>query len=99
MAAASSTAGRDRIALYVPQLGAVGVVLAALPYKLFDLDRYFMPKELVLHVCAGVAAVLCIGKRRRITVRAVDMLLAAFLIVSFISALFATNHWAGERAV
>jgi O-antigen ligase len=99
MAVSSSTTARDRLALYVLQFGALAVVLAALPYKAFDLDRYFMPKELVLHVCAGVAAVLCIGKRWRITVRAVDMLLAAFLVVSFVSALFATNRWAAERAL
>ena len=99
MAPASPTIGRDRLALYVLSFGGVAVVLAALPYKAFDLDRYFMPKELVLHVCAGVAAVLCIGKRWRITVRAVDMLLAAFLGLSLISAVFATNRWAAERAL
>jgi hypothetical protein len=97
--AAPSTLARDRIALYVVQFGAVAVVLAALPYKAFDLDRYFMPKELVLMVCAAVAAVLCIGKRWRITARAVDLLLAAFLVISLISAVFATNRWAAERAL
>src|SRR3954454_10192695 len=97
--AAAPTIARDRLALYVLQFGAVAIVLAALPYKAFDLDRYFMPKELVLHVCAGVAAALCLGKRWRITVRAVDMLLAAFLVVSLISAVFATNRWAAERAL
>jgi O-antigen ligase len=97
--AVSQTIARDRLALYVLQFGAVAVVLAALPYKAFDLDRYFMPKELVLHACAAVAAINCIGKRRRITVRSIDLLLAAFLVVSLISAALATNRWAAERAL
>jgi O-antigen ligase len=97
--AAPSTTTRDRLALYVLQFGAVAVVLAALPYKAFDLDRYFLPKELVLHVCAAIAAVLCIAGRRRITVRAVDILLALFLLLSVISAVFASNWWAAERAL
>ena len=90
---------RDRLALYVLQFGAVAIVLAALPYKAFDLDRYFMPKELVLLVCASIAAINCIGQRRRITVRAIDMLLAAFLVFSLISAALSTNRWAAERAL
>jgi len=96
---AAPTIARDRLALYVLQIGAVAIVLAALPYKAFDLDRYFMPKELVLLVCASVAAINCIGQRRRITVRAIDMLLAAFLVFSFISAALSTNRWAAERAL
>src|SRR5215212_7663945 len=99
MAAASPTIARDRLALYVLQLGAVAVVLVALPYKAFDLDRYFLPKELVLHICAAVAAVLCIGKRGRLTARAIDVLLAAFLLASVVSAALATNRWAAERAL
>ena len=63
--AAAPTIARDRFALYVMQFGALAVVLAALPYKAFDLDRYFVPKELVLIVCASVAAINCIGQRRR----------------------------------
>src|SRR5438045_9097038 len=97
--AAAATIARDRLALYVLQFGAVAVVLAALPYKAFDLDRYFMPKELVLLVCASVAAINCIGQRRRVTIRAIDILLAAFLIASLISAALATNRWAAERAL
>src|SRR3954467_719382 len=99
MAAASPTAARDRAALYVLQLGAIAVVLVAMPYKAFDLDRYFIPKELVLHICAAIAAIRSISKHGRLTVRAVDMLLVLFLIVSVVSALFATNGWAAERAL
>jgi O-antigen ligase len=89
---------RDRLALHVLQIGAVAVVLAAAPYKLFDLDRYFVPKELVLHVVAAIAAMLLITRRKQFTVGVTDLLLAAFLGTSFVSALFATNHWVAQRA-
>ncbi len=97
--AAASPATRDRLALFLLQFGAVAIILAALPYKAFDLDRYFVPKELVLHVCAGVAALLCISHSKRITVTVVDWLLAGFLAVSVVSTVFATNVWAAERAM
>src|SRR5438045_3865226 len=90
---------RDRVALHVLQLGAVAVVLVALPYKLFDLDRYFVPKELVLHAAAAVASVMLIANRKRLALSAVDLLLAGFLVVSLVSAVFAINHWAAERAL
>jgi O-antigen ligase len=94
-----SPTSRDRLALSVLQVGAIAVVLAAAPYKAFDLDRYFVPKELVLHLCALLAAALCASVWRRFTVTAVDVLLAAFLAASVTSAAFATNRWAAERAV
>jgi hypothetical protein len=46
----------DRRPLRILQFGAIAVVLAATPYKPFDLDRYFVPKELVLLFCAAVAS-------------------------------------------
>jgi len=70
-----------------------------MPYKAFDLDRYFVPKELVLHVCAAIATVRVLAKRGEIAVRSVDILLALFLVDSAISATFATNGWAAERAL
>ncbi|HEX8944363.1 MAG TPA: O-antigen ligase family protein [Gemmatimonadaceae bacterium] len=97
--AASSPTGRDRLTLHVLQLGAIAVVLAASPYKAFDLDRYFVPKELVLHLCAAIAALLCIRNRNRITVTVVDVLLAAFLVSGAVSTVFAINLWAAERAL
>src|SRR6185503_11768204 len=56
----------DRVALLVVQLGIVAVILVALPYKLFDLDRYFVPKELVLHLSAAIAALCCLLPRGRL---------------------------------
>jgi O-antigen ligase len=90
---------REKAALLVIQLGALVVVLMALPYKAFDLDRYFVPKELVLQLAAAAAALLLIAALRRATLNVIDVLLAAFLVVSVLSSLVAINHWAAERAL
>jgi O-antigen ligase len=81
------------------QIGVVAVVVAVLPVKVFELDRYFVPKELVLHVVALLAAVLLLSRARSMTVDAADMLLALFLAWSIASALFATNYWLAQRAL
>jgi O-antigen ligase len=90
---------RERIALHVLQVGALAVVLAAAPYKLFDLDRFFVPKELVLHATASIATLLCLSRARRLGLARVDQLLGLFLVVGLLSALFATNWWLAGRAV
>ncbi|HET9003550.1 MAG TPA: hypothetical protein VFN39_06070, partial [Gemmatimonadaceae bacterium] len=90
---------RARIALRVLQLGALLVVLAALPYKQFDLDRFFVPKELVLHAAALLASVTFLVGVRRLSLARVDQFLAAFLALGVVSAIFATNWWLAERAV
>ena len=90
---------RERAALYVLQAGAVAVVLAAAPYKLFDLDRFFVPKELVLHATALLATLLCLSRARRLGLARVDELLGLFLTVGLVSALFASNWWLAGRAV
>lgn len=95
---ATSSSRRDRVALSLLVLGGLLIVLVALPYKRFDLDRYFVPKELVLHACAWLTALLCISKRRQLTLTSVDLLLAAFLVVSAISSVFALNVWVAERS-
>src|SRR5258705_9953899 len=89
----------ERAALRVLQFGAVAVVLAAAPYKAFDLDRFFVPKELVLHATALVATLLCLLRARRIGLGRVDQMLGLFLAVGVLSALFATNWWLAGRAV
>ncbi|AHG88540.1 hypothetical protein J421_1003 [Gemmatirosa kalamazoonensis] len=53
----------DRLALRTLQVGAVAVPLAVTSYKIFELDRFFLPKELVVHLCAALCAALCIGRR------------------------------------
>ncbi len=89
----------ERMALRVLQVGAIAVVLAAAPYKAFDLDRFFVPKELILHATALIATVLCLLRARRIGLGRVDQLLGLFLVLGVLSALFATNWWLAGRAV
>lgn len=90
---------RPTSALLVLQAGAVLVVLAALPYHRFQLDRYTFIKELVLLVGALAAALLCLAAARRLTVFVVDTLIAGYLFLSLLSALFATNRWLSSRAL
>jgi len=90
---------QNRAATLLLQLGLLAVVVAALPYKLFELDRYFVPKELVLHAVAIIFAIILVARRRTVTIDVVDALLAFFLVWSAASALFATNHWLAQRAL
>ena len=88
-----------RLAAIVIQVAAFAVVLAALPYPLFELDRYTFPKELVLCLAALAATLLCLASARRLTVFVVDALLVAYLGLSALSALFATNGWLAVRSL
>ena len=38
------------------QIGAIAIVLVASTLTVFDLDRFIVPKELVLHITAVLAA-------------------------------------------
>ncbi len=87
------------MALVLLQLGALAVVLVAVPFKSFELDRFFVPKELALHAAAFAAALLCLWNVRRFALDRVDTLLIAYGGVSVLSAVFATNHTASTRAV
>lgn len=81
------------------RIGVVAVIVAALPYKAFDLDRFFVPKELVLHATACLAALFAASGTRRWSLSRADQLLAWFMGVSVLSAAFATNWWLAERAL
>lgn len=89
----------DRTIRIVLQLGILLSVIVALPYKMFELDRYFVPKELVLHVVALVVAVILLARRRTLSFDLADRLLAFFLVWSVASAVFATNYWLAQRAL
>ncbi|HMG71231.1 MAG TPA: hypothetical protein VK544_08970, partial [Gemmatimonadaceae bacterium] len=89
----------DRIIRLAIQAGLILVVVAALPYKLFELDRYFVPKELVLHAAALIVALMLLVRRRSLSFDRVDGLIAFFLLWSVGSAIFATNHWVAQRSV
>jgi O-antigen ligase len=89
----------QRGVLFLLQAGALAVVLAAAVYKQFELDRFFVPKELVLHIVAVLATLLCLSRARTLRLGRVDQCLAAFLALGLLSALFATNWWLAGRAV
>ena len=84
----------QRLALRVLQLGAIAVVLAAATWRGFDLDRFLVPKELVLHATAVLAGLLTLRAR----LERVEKILLLFLLLSGVSALFATNPWLALRA-
>jgi O-antigen ligase len=86
-------------ALLVLQAAAVLIVLAALPYPVFELDRFTLLKELVLHLAALTAALLCFSSARRLTVFMVDAPLVGFLVLSVFSTLLAENGWLAFRAL
>ncbi len=88
-----------RAALLVMQIAAIAVVVAALPIPLFELDRYTIPKELVVELAAFAAGLLCLSSARRLSILAVDIPLAGFLLVSALSTLLATNGWLAFRAL
>jgi O-antigen ligase len=90
---------RLKLALRVLQVGAIAVVLAAAPYKSFDLDRFFVPKELVLCITALVVTLLCVSLARQFSLARVDELLVVWLGLGAVSALFATNWWLAGRAL
>src|SRR5207244_7949096 len=83
----------SRAALVVIVIGAIAIVLAASPRAIFDLDRFLVPKELVLHLTAAVAGLLTLRRMRP------DWMLSAFLLLSALSAILATNKWLGFRAL
>jgi len=90
--------GAERIAMRVVQLGAIAVVLAVSTRHIFDLDRFLIPKELVLHLTALLGALFAFRAVRRLALTRIDKLLLGYLLLSGVSALFATNRWLGLRA-
>lgn len=89
----------ERRALRVLQVGAVLVVLAAVTWKTYELDRFFIPKELVLHLTA-IGGLIAVRRSLR-TPRFgwVDVLLALHLVLGIASSIFATNHWVALRGL
>jgi O-antigen ligase len=89
----------NRLASALIQIGLFAVVLAVLPFKLFELDRYFVPKELVLHAVAFGALVFLLVRSRVVTIDLADKLLALFVVWSIVASLFASNYWLAQRAL
>ena len=88
----------ERLALRVMQLGAIAVVLVVSTFNAFELDRFFLPKELALHLTAVAAALLAFRSISRLSVTRVDLLLIGYLLLSTLSAAMATNRWLAMRA-
>jgi O-antigen ligase len=86
----------DRIMI---ALGAALAVLAAVPYRAFDLDRFIIPKELALHALALALLLPALRRARRFEPGPADLALAAYLLLSFAGALFAPDHWLAARAL
>lgn len=94
------------VSLVALAIGAPAVVLVAAPYKIFDLDRYFVPKELALHLTALVAVVAALlsadpagSWRPKLRLTRTDTLLLAFLGLTLVSASVAPNRWLAARAL
>ena len=86
-------------ALLVLQLGVLAVVLAATPFKPFELDHFFVPKELTLHATAFLCVALCINRLRSISLDRVDFFLMVFAALSIVSSILAPNRWLSLRAL
>ena len=89
----------DRTISVLLQAGIILAVVIALPYKMFELDRYFVPKELALNGAALLIALVLLSKLRSLSFDVVDGLLAFFLLWSAASALFAPNYWLAQRSL
>jgi O-antigen ligase len=83
------------VSLRVLQIGAIAVVFAATTFHAFELDRFFVPKELVLHLVAVAAGWIA----TRVMMTRIDLLLAGYLLLGALSAVFATNPWIAVRAL
>src|SRR5688572_23984824 len=90
---------REVAALRILQAGAVICVLAASTYKVYELDRFFVAKELVLHLTALVAVLLTMRTFRQTARDPLDNILIGFLLISVVSVLFATNKFLALRAL
>src|SRR5215207_819092 len=96
---AATRSAADRVTLATVIIGAAAVVLLSLPYKAFDLDRFFVPKELVLHATAAIAGLIALARRPRPALSRIDTFLVGFALLSVISAVFAENWWVATRAL
>jgi O-antigen ligase len=88
-----------RAARRILQIGALLVVMAVTRGPLFDLDRFQVPKELILHLAAFGALVLVLRSARSLSLGVVDCLLVGFALLSSIAAVAAPNGWLAFRAV
>ena len=79
----------SRFTTFIIALGAIAAVLAAVPYPVFDLARFFAPKELAVNTAALLLAVAGLRKASTLKLDATDLFLAVYLLFSALSALLA----------
>lgn len=89
----------QRFAVLVLQAGALACVVAVSIRRGFELDRFLVPKELVLHLTALLALLFAFNAARKAIGGRADLLLSLFLALSALSAIFATNRWLGLRGL
>lgn len=89
----------ERLALRIIQAGAIAVVLVVTTLNAFELDRFFVPKELALHVTAIFATVLAFRAVSRIAITRVDLFLAIYLLLGAASSALATNRFLALRNI
>lgn len=90
---------REKLALRILQCGAIAAAIAAAPFPEYELDRFLVPKEWILHGAALSAAGLLLPNFRRSAFTRIDLLLVTFVGLGILSALLATNPWVAMRAV
>jgi O-antigen ligase len=88
-----------RAARRILQIGALLAMAAVIRGPLFDLDRFQVPKELVLHLAAFGALVVVLRSARSLSFGVVDCLLIGYALVSSIAAVAAPNGWLAFRAM
>jgi O-antigen ligase len=86
-----------RWSVHLLGLGLVLAVLAALPAAPSDLDRFQLPKELVMHGAVWAALLLARPREWVWPSRAICAALGLLVLGSAVSATFALNPWLGWR--
>jgi O-antigen ligase len=86
------------VALAALALAALGASLGVVEYRAFELDRFFVPKELALHTGALVLAVVLALRSTPRKWGATDIALAAWVALSAVSMLGAWSGWHAFRA-
>ncbi|MEX0893192.1 MAG: O-antigen ligase family protein [Gemmatimonadota bacterium] len=96
MPAAPLSTRRATAAAILLALGALAVVVAGAPSAVFDLERFILPKELVLHVTAA-ALLVVLPMRRPLRADTLDLLVGAFVAWGMVSSALAVNPWLAAR--
>ena len=99
--AGSTSTGADRFTVAALGVGALSCVLVVLPYRSFDLDRFLVPKELLLQLTVLVTGIVTLWRRRRtgdLSMDAAAWLWIAYLALTTLSVAVAQNGWLAWRA-